>query len=107
MEREASRDNPWYGTGGAMGGFSAEPESVLRMNDLAKPWAFAVRGGTLVERIDVNYWRLAPIVERRFERARFPVVSLGTLLTLVQYGSSALASSEPIGVPMLRMNNLQ
>ena len=36
-----------------------------------------------------------------------PVVRLGDIATLVQYGSSALAHVEPTGYPMLRMNNLQ
>lgn len=43
----------------------------------------------------------------RFSKPKFPGVPLGNIVDLVQYGSSALASSEPIGVPMLRMNNLQ
>jgi len=37
----------------------------------------------------------------------WPAERLGDLLQLIQYGSSSLASMEPTGTPMLRMNNLQ
>lgn len=63
--------------------------------------------GEITGRVDVNYWRLTPIVNRRFENPLFPIVRLGSVVTTVQYGSSVLAKSEPPGVPMLRMNNLQ
>ena len=32
---------------------------------------------------------------------------MGSIATKVQYGTSTLASSEPVGLPVLRMNNLQ
>lgn len=32
---------------------------------------------------------------------------LGSIATKVQYGTSALATAEPVGLPVLRMNNLQ
>lgn len=37
----------------------------------------------------------------------FPLVPLGELTTFVQYGSSERANSSGLGVPMIRMNNLQ
>jgi type I restriction enzyme, S subunit len=63
--------------------------------------------GEMVGRLDVNYWRLTPLFHKVFSHPRFPAVPVGTLVELVQYGSSSLASEDPVGVPMLRMNNLQ
>lgn len=37
----------------------------------------------------------------------FPLVPLGQLATFVQYGSSERANTTGVGVPMIRMNNLQ
>ena len=55
----------------------------------------------------MNYWRLTPLACQRMQDARYAVEPLGELVTMVQYGSSALAKLEPPGVPILRMNNLQ
>ena len=50
---------------------------------------------------------MTPLVRQRFAKPLFPVEPLGRSLPVVQYGSSALAHTEPRGVPILRMNNLQ
>jgi len=68
---------------------------------------FCVKRGEITGRIDVNYWRLTPLFRERFKNPNFPVVKLGQLVKLVQYGCSKLATAEEIGYPMLRMNNLQ
>jgi len=46
-------------------------------------------------------------VARKFAHPQYPLVQLKELVTKVQYGSSSLATDEPVGVPILRMNNLQ
>ncbi|HVU00017.1 MAG TPA: hypothetical protein VHE33_21130, partial [Acidobacteriaceae bacterium] len=66
-----------------------------------------MKRGEILGRIDVNFWRLTPLFLETFSRPLFPVVQIGEIVTLVQYGCSALATEEPVGVPMLRMNNLQ
>lgn len=68
---------------------------------------FGITRGEVTGRIDVNFWRLTPLFYARFSTPRFPAAALGRVVKLVQYGSSSLANEEPIGVPMLRMNNLQ
>jgi len=68
---------------------------------------FAVRRGEITGRADVNFWRLTPVFRERFAKPNYAAVELGSLVELVQYGCSALARPEPVGVPMLRMNNLQ
>lgn len=55
----------------------------------------------------MNYWRLTPLFHYRFSNPTYPPQALGQLVSLVQYGCSALAKSEPVGIPILRMNNLQ
>lgn len=47
------------------------------------------------------------MVESRVRNAAYPPRCFGELAQVVQYGCSKLAKSEPIGVPILRMNNLQ
>jgi type I restriction enzyme, S subunit len=69
--------------------------------------SFCVKRGEIKGRIDVNYWRLTPLFQERFKNPNFPVVKLGHLVELIQYGCSKLATAEQIGYPMLRMNNLQ
>ncbi len=85
------------------------PDPFFRVGpaELGKAQYFAVRRGEIDGRIDVNYWRLTPFVNRRLENSRFDVKPLGTLLSLVQYGCSSLAEEGQTGVPILRMNNLQ
>jgi len=69
--------------------------------DRSKALCFGVTRGEIVGRVDVNFWRLTPLFLERFSKPCFPAVELGKLVHVVQYGSSALASVEPIGVPML------
>jgi restriction endonuclease S subunit len=38
---------------------------------------------------------------------RYPVVTLGSILTMVQYGTSQKANSEGRGTPILRINNIK
>jgi len=59
------------------------------------------------ERADVGFAASAIECSRLFAEPKFPLRKLGELCTLVQYGSSALASAEPKGWPIIRMNNLQ
>jgi type I restriction enzyme S subunit len=40
------------------------------------------------------------------QRGKYPVVDLGTLLELVQYGTSEKANTNADGVPVIRMNNI-
>lgn len=47
------------------------------------------------------------MIEERYQRTKYPLKKLRGITDVAQYGISALAVSEPIGVPMLRMNNLQ
>lgn len=65
--------------------------------------AFAVRLGDLTGRLDANF----ALAARPLHRARWDVRALGEIATLVEYGSSTLATVEPVGTPMLRMNNIR
>ncbi|MHB1155930.1 MAG: restriction endonuclease subunit S [Phycisphaerales bacterium] len=44
---------------------------------------------------------------RVYAKPGYPLTSLRKLTTLVQYGTSVLASEQEVGLPVLRMNNLQ
>ena len=68
---------------------------------------FGVEQGKILQRADVNFWRITPFIEEKLSHSIFPLEKIGNLVSTVQYGCSALASLEPIGVPILRMNNLQ
>jgi type I restriction enzyme, S subunit len=68
---------------------------------------FAVRRRDLVDRADVNYTRMEPVVADLSNRFRFPLTPLGRLVSRVQYGSSSKAVEEQSGPPMIRMTNLQ
>lgn len=68
---------------------------------------FAVRQGDARTRLDVNYSALGPMVEQRLARSRYPVVTIGELEKRLQYGCSKRAEVEPVGVPILRMSNMQ
>ncbi len=81
--------------------FRLSPAERIKAN------AFGLLRGEVKGRYDVNYWRLTPWVQQRLGNPRFPIQPLGNLVTKAQYGSSALAHSLPIGVPIIRMNNLQ
>lgn len=49
-------------------------------------------------------WALSD--ESKQTKANYPLVTLGSLLVLVQYGLSEKARKEPTSVPLLRMNNV-
>jgi type I restriction enzyme S subunit len=68
---------------------------------------FAVRRGEARVRLDVNYSALGPMVEERLARSHYPVVTIGALEKRLQYGCSKLADVSPIGLPILRMSNMQ
>lgn len=68
---------------------------------------FAVSRGEITGRVDVNYWRLTPLFLELFKQPRFPITAIGDMVDLVQYGCSSLATEQPVGVPIVRMNNLQ
>lgn len=57
--------------------------------------------------MDVNYIATTSRFTFRYANARYPLIHLRDVIDFVQYGISARASSEPFGVPILRMNNLQ
>ena len=59
------------------------------------------------ERLDVNYNLLSSSVEERLTRAIFPVVTVGSIQQHLQYGCSKRAQLEPVGLPILRMSNMQ
>lgn len=84
--------------------------TFFRLSPAARAKAIAfglMRGEITTTRFDVNYWRLSALVESRLSLASFPSRRFGELAETVQYGCSKLAKSEPIGVPIIRMNNLQ
>jgi len=66
-----------------------------------------VRRGRLRERADVNFWRGSALYQKLYKHPQFPLVPLRQIATLVQYGISERATAEPVGVSILRMNNLQ
>jgi type I restriction enzyme, S subunit len=68
---------------------------------------FAVRRGDARVRLDVNYSALGPSVEERLARARYPVVTIGEVEKRLQYGCSKRADVDPVGLPILRMSNMQ
>lgn len=59
------------------------------------------------ERADVNYFRSTFGYNVIYEKPLYPLTSIRDLQARVQYGISSLATTEEVGVPMLRMNNLQ
>lgn len=59
------------------------------------------------DRADVGFAASALECARLFASPKYPLRKLGELCALVQYGCSALASAEPKGWPIIRMNNLQ
>ena len=47
------------------------------------------------------------MIRERYAHPKFDLVPLGSLTTLVQYGTSERSISDPIGIPVLRIPNLQ
>lgn len=66
-----------------------------------------MRRGEIQGRVDVNYLATTSQLLSHYARPIYPLVSLRSIIDVAQYGISALATSDPIGVPILRMNNLQ
>jgi hypothetical protein len=68
---------------------------------------FAVRRGDIKKRADVVYAADLDLIQSRYANPLYDLVPLGTLTKVVQYGTSKRASSEPVGVAVLRIPNLQ
>lgn len=68
---------------------------------------FAVPSENLRNRTDVNFALLGQKVSRSLLRSRYPLKDVASLVDSIDYGSSDRADSEPSGVPMIRMNNMQ
>lgn len=68
---------------------------------------FLTPSSRLEGRWDPNFYRCMSQFRERMRDCPHPLEKLKRSLALVQYGISERASSEPIGVPMLRMINLQ
>lgn len=58
-------------------------------------------------RLDPQYQELDRRKRIYYGNPRYALVSLGSLATYVQYGISERANTASLGVPMIRMNNLQ
>lgn len=57
--------------------------------------------------MDVNYIATTSRLTSRYAHAKYTLTPLREVIEFAQYGISALATAEPIGVKMLRMNNMQ
>jgi type I restriction enzyme S subunit len=57
------------------------------------------------ERWSVSY-NQAVLGSVDISKGKYPVAELGSILSMVQYGSSEKASTEKIGSPVIRMNNI-
>ena len=68
---------------------------------------FIIERSRLETRWDPNYYRCMSEFQNRIQDCPFPIEKLKKSLDLVQYGISERATEEPVGVPMLRMINLQ
>ncbi len=66
-----------------------------------------MRRGAIRERADVNYASVSQWVAKLYAKPLFPLIRLGDCVNYLQYGISLPATEEPVGVPILRMNNLQ
>lgn len=63
--------------------------------------------GNTTARLDPQYQELDRRKRIYYTSPRYALVSLGDLATYVQYGISERANTAGLGVPMIRMNNLQ
>ncbi|SHG18323.1 type I restriction enzyme, S subunit [Cnuella takakiae] len=63
--------------------------------------------GKLVTRWDPNYVFLFDKFIRALKECKAPLVKLRRVATFIQYGSSSLATKTPVGLPIVRMNNLK
>lgn len=66
-----------------------------------------MRRGDAAARLDPQYQELDRRKRAYYASPLYPLVSLGTLATFIQYGISERANTSGQGVPMIRMNNLQ
>jgi type I restriction enzyme, S subunit len=57
------------------------------------------------ERWSVSY-NQAILSSVDISKGKYPIAELGEILSMLQYGSSEKASSENIGIPVIRMNNI-
>src|SRR5262245_8930670 len=95
---------------GPVSSLREEPRPFFRVSPAeraARRGCFAVRRGQAHYRADVSYSLLSEEVERRFAIPKFDLAPISSFETVLQYGCSQRATEEPIGVPILRMNNLQ
>lgn len=67
---------------------------------------FALPTERILRRADVKYAALTNEVAKTLANTKYPLNLLGSSTIQVQYGSSSLASVDPVGVPILRMNNV-
>ncbi|RYZ92559.1 MAG: restriction endonuclease subunit S [Proteobacteria bacterium] len=68
---------------------------------------FMTNSSGLEPRWDPNYYKGMSAFQERVKDCAFPIEKLKSSLALAQYGISERATDDPIGVPMLRMINLQ
>jgi type I restriction enzyme S subunit len=66
-----------------------------------------VRRGDSAARLDPQYLEVNRRKRAYYASPRYPMVPLGKLATFIQYGISERANTAGLGVPMIRMNNLQ
>jgi type I restriction enzyme, S subunit len=66
-----------------------------------------VKRGSIRERADVNYAASSILVSKRYANPNYALTPLRRVIHKAQYGISLPATEEPIGLPMIRMNNLQ
>jgi restriction endonuclease S subunit len=58
-------------------------------------------------RFDPNFIHLSQVLREQFQRSTYGFVSFGKCIDYIQYGISALASTEQKGFPIIRMVNLK
>src|ERR1700729_1702370 len=68
---------------------------------------FFTRVSQLEARWDPNFYQSIGAFRKRLKNCAYPIQKLKQSLALVQYGISERATEESVGVPMLRMINLQ
>ena len=66
-----------------------------------------MRRGDSAARLDPQYQEVNRRKRAYYASPRYPMVPLGKLATFIQYGISERANTAGLGVPMIRMNNLQ
>ena len=81
--------------------------SFALTNNLLPGKVFLTSRAKLEKRWDPNYYRWMKVFRAKVKNCPHPVERLKPSLGLVQYGISERATEEPVGVPMLRMINLQ